>query len=291
MSYGDEVMLYECHAHIMLDGVSQKDAQARHAKVPDESWVRAKLEEYKKAGVGYIRDGGDKFGVSVLAARIAAEYGITFRTPCFAIHRKGRYGNMLGRAFETMAEYRALVNEVKGQGGDFIKIMATGILDFNEYGKLTSEPLEEAELREMVHIAHGEGFAVMAHCNGADNIKAAVAAGVDSIEHGFYPDEQALQDLAASDTVWVPTFAPICNLIGSGLFPDDVLRRIAEQHALDLARLNYIGGVAAPGSDAGAMNVPHAQGIKDEYGYMKAAVSADALREGEGMIELLFQKR
>ena len=69
-----------------------------------------------------------------------------------------------------------------------------------------------------------------------------------------------------------------------------MLRRIAEQHALDLARLNYIGGAAAPGSDAGAMNVPHAKGIKDEYGYMKAAVSEDALREGEGMIELLFKK-
>ncbi len=284
-------MLYECHAHIMLDGVNQKDAQSRHTNGPDESWVRAKLEEYKAAGVGYIRDGGDKFGVSVLAAQIAGEYGITFRTPCFAIHRKGRYGNMLGRAYETMEEYRALVNEVKEQGGDFIKIMATGILDFNEYGKLTSEPLTEAELSEMVRIARGEGFAVMAHCNGADNIKAAVAAGVDSIEHGFYADEQALSDLAASNTVLVPTFAPICNLIGSGLFPNDVLRRIAEQHALDLARLVYIGGAAAPGSDAGAMNVYHAKGIKDEYGYMKAAVSEDALHEGEGLIELLFQKR
>ena len=284
-------MLYECHAHIMLDGVSQKDAQSRHANGPDESWVRAKLEEYKAADVGYIRDGGDKFGVSVLAAQIAGEYGIVFRTPCFAIHRKGRYGNMLGRAYENMEEYRALVSEVKGQGGDFIKIMATGILDFNEYGKLTSEPLDEAELTEMVRVTHGEGFAVMAHCNGADNIKAAVAAGVDSIEHGFYADEQALGDVASSGAVFVPTFAPICNLIGSGLFPDDVLRRIAEQHALDLARLNYIGGVAAPGSDAGAMNVYHGKGVKDEYEYMKAAVSEDALHEGEGLIELLFQRR
>ncbi|MDD6188041.1 MAG: amidohydrolase family protein [Clostridiales bacterium] len=284
-------MLYECHAHIMLDGVSQREAQARHASGPDESWVRAKLEEYKAAGVGYIRDGGDKFGVSALAARIAPEYGVSFRTPCFAIHRKGRYGNMLGRSYETMAEYRALVAEVKELGGDFIKIMATGILDFNEYGKLTSEPLREDELGEMVRIAHGEGFAVMAHCNGADPVKAAVAAGVDSIEHGFYMDEQAMSDLAASDTVWVPTFAPICNLIGSGLFPDEVLRRIAENHALELARVSYIGGVVAPGSDAGAMNVPHASGIQDEYGYMKASVSEDALREGEGMIELLFQRR
>lgn len=284
-------MLYECHAHIMLDGVSQKEARLRHENGPDESWVRAKLEEYRKAGVGYIRDGGDKYGVSLLAARIAPEFGIEFRTPCFAIHRKGRYGNMLGRAFDNMTEYRALVAEVKALGGDFIKIMATGILDFNEYGKLTDEPLAPAELAEMVRVAHGEGMAVMAHCNGADPVKAAAAAGVDSIEHGFYTDEQALSDLAATDTVLVPTFAPICNLIGSGLFPDDVLRKIAEQHAADAARLNYIGGVVAPGSDAGALNVPHADGILAEYCFMSAAVSEDALREGESMIEMLFRPR
>ena len=64
LSFGDAVMLYECHAHIMLDGVSQKDAQSRHANGPDESWVRAKLEEYKTADVRYIRDGGDKFGIA-----------------------------------------------------------------------------------------------------------------------------------------------------------------------------------------------------------------------------------
>lgn len=284
-------MLYECHAHIMLDGVSRKEAQQRHAHSPDEAWVRARLAEYKAAGIGYIRDGGDKFGVSLLASRIAAEFGIEFRTPCFAIHRKGRYGDMLGRAFEDMAEYRALVAEVKAQGGDFIKLMVTGILDFNEYGKLTDEPLDGGELEELVRVAHGEGLAVMAHCNGADPIKAAVAAGVNSIEHGFYADEQALSDIAATDTVLVPTFAPICNLIGAGLFPDQVLKQIAEQHRADAARLTDIGGMVAPGSDAGALNVLHADGILDEYGYMEEAVSADALREGESMIEMLFRRR
>jgi len=52
-------------------------------------------------------------GVSLLAAKLAPEYGIEYRSPAFAIHRKGRYGSMVGKAFETMAEYRALVEEVK----------------------------------------------------------------------------------------------------------------------------------------------------------------------------------
>ena len=291
LSLGGYTMLYECHAHIMLDGVSQKEAMARHFAAPDEAWVRAKLAEYKAAGVGYIRDGGDKCGVSVLAARIAPEYGISFRTPCFAIHRKGRYGNMLGRAFEDMGEYRALVAEVKEQGGNFIKLMATGILDFNEYGALTSEPLTAAELEELVRIAHGEGFAVMAHCNGADNVKAALAAGVDSIEHGFYLDEQAMRDLAASKAIWVPTFAPICELIGSGLFPDEVLEQIARQHALELETVTGLGGTAAPGSDAGALKVLHARGIAAEYGYMRQVISDEALCRGAELLKRRFNRR
>ncbi len=283
-------MLYECHAHIMLNGTNQKAAQTRHENGADESWVREKLEEYRAAGVGYIRDGGDKFGVSVLAARIAPEYGIELRTPCFAIHRRGRYGDMLGRAYGDIGEYRSLVDEVKRQGGDYIKIMGTGIMDFNEYGKLTSEALAANELAELVNIAHGEGFAVMLHCNGADTMKAAIRAGADSIEHGFYCDEETIEMLAESDVVWVPTFAPVCNIIGSGLFPDAVLRRIADQHAMDVARACAFGAVVAPGSDAGAFNVPHAGGIKDEYDYMRAAVSENALREGESMIERLFRR-
>ena len=75
-------MLYECHAHIMLDGVSQKDAQSRHANGPDESWVRAKLEEYKAVGVGYIRDGG-KQGDKVSQSTVEFIGAFTLMEHCF----------------------------------------------------------------------------------------------------------------------------------------------------------------------------------------------------------------
>lgn len=60
----------------------------------------------------------------------------------------------------------------------------------------------------MIHIAHEEGFAVMAHVNGAGAVKDAVEAGVDSVEHGNFMDEACLQALAESGTVWV---ADICD--------------------------------------------------------------------------------
>ena len=65
-----------------------------------------------------------------------------------------------------------MVKEVKTQGGDFIKIMTTGIMDFDTDGGITGEALRAQEVKEMVHIAHEEGFAVMCHTNGTKAVEA-----------------------------------------------------------------------------------------------------------------------
>lgn len=57
---------------------------------------------------------------------------------------------------------------------------------------MTEAPLQRDEIRELIHIAHEEGFSVMAHVNGAAPVLAAVEAGVDSVEHGNFLDEEAL---------------------------------------------------------------------------------------------------
>lgn len=104
--------------------------------------------------------------------------------------------------------------------------MTTGLLDFENHGKITGAPLEGAEVREMVHIAHEEGFAVMSHTNGVCGVRAAVEAGVDSLEHGNYMDDETLSMLADSHTVWVPTLVTVRNLLGCGRYQDEVLRPI-----------------------------------------------------------------
>ena len=143
--------------------------------------------------------------------------------------------------------------------------MTTGLLDFKNHGKVTGEPLEAEEVKEMVHIAHEEGFAVMSHTNGAYGTRAAIEAGVDSLEHGNYMDEETLSMLAESDTVWVPTLVTVRNLIGCGRYDDEVLRPIIVQ-AENLVRLAFAKKVkVAPGSDAGAYMVPHGKGICQEY--------------------------
>lgn len=78
--------------------------------------------EYRKRGITFVRDGGDALHVSEYASKIAPQYGIDYRSPMFAIHRKGHYGRIVGCAWEDLEEYRDLVKKVKDLGGDFIKI-------------------------------------------------------------------------------------------------------------------------------------------------------------------------
>ena len=98
---------------------------------------------------------------------IRDRYGITYRTPMFAIHKNGHYGGIVGKGFDDLKEYHQLVKEVRALGGNFVKVMFSGIMDFSIPGMITGTPLCEEEIKEMIHIAHEEGFSVMAHVNGA----------------------------------------------------------------------------------------------------------------------------
>jgi len=269
-------MIGDCHIHMILDGVYYRAAIDHQKERADEALIRSRLAAYRDAGILYLRDGGDAWGVGRFAAKLAPEYGLEYRTPVFPIHRRGRYGGFIGKGFDTMAEYRALVQEAGKLGADFIKIMISGLMDFDRYGVITSQPLTPAEIREMIAVAHGEGFAVMAHANGADTVKAAIDAGVDSIEHGAYLDASAVELLANSPCIWCPTLVTIANLVGDGRFPDEVLVPLRDLHMKNIAECARLGGKIAPGSDNGAYRVPHVQGTVDEYAHLKKALDEGA---------------
>lgn len=164
-----------------------------------------------------------------------------------------------------MKEYHQRVLEAKSEGADFIKIMTTGLLDFADHGRITGTPLPAGEVKEMVHIAHEEGFAVMSHTNGVYGVQAALEAGMDSIEHGNFMDEETVKMLAQTSTVWVPTLVTVRNLLGCGRYEDAVIRGIMEAGERNLALAYAKDAKVALGSDAGAYMVPHERGIMDEY--------------------------
>lgn len=257
-------MFGECHAHIIMNGVNYRQAIDMHKYGPDGQIIREHLKAYQDRGITFVRDGGDALGVSMRAKELASEYGIDYRTPIFAIHKEGHYGSIVGKSFATMREFHDRVLEAKNAGADFIKIMTTGIMDFNARGAVTGTPLDAAEVKEMVHIAHEEGLAVMSHTNGNYGVQAALSAGVDSLEHGNYMNEESLVMFAESDTVWVPTLVTVRNLLGDGRYEDDALKPIVESAEENIRKAFQLGVKVALGSDAGAYRVIHGKGIQDE---------------------------
>ena len=274
----------DCHMHMILDGYQWKNAIARHSEKPDEAFIRQILSHYQELGYTYLRDGGDRWGAGKRARELAGEYGITYRTPLSPLHKVGHYGGFIGTGWETLSEYAGLVVKPREAGADFIKIMISGLMDFDHYGVLTEEGLTEQEIRLLIHIAHQEGMAVMAHANGARTVEAAAEAGVDSVEHGAYLDSSALQAMEANGTVWVPTLSAVGNLRGKGRFPEDAVERILDSA---LANVAAYKGLLAPGTDAGAWAVPH--GSTTEAGFFAmAGVDENRLREGIAVIRSKF---
>lgn len=267
-------MLADCHVHIVLDGANWRDAINRHREEPEESWVRQILGTYRRLGFAYLRDGGDRWGVCALAKAIAPEYGIRYRMPLAPLYARGHYGGFIGEGFDTLEKYRALVAQHKREGADFIKIMISGLMDFDRFGVLTEDGLSPDTIRALVDIPHQAGLRVMAHANGARQVIAAAEMGVDSVEHGAYLNREALEAMKEGGTVWVPTLSTIGNLRGTGRFQEAAVEKILSSAMENVAAFAQMGGILAPGTDAGAWAVPH--GSLTEYTLLREALGENA---------------
>ena len=258
--------------HMLLDGVDWRAAIDGHRREPDRDLIRTRLKAYADAGFVYLRDGGDRWGVGAAAREMAPEFGITYRTPLAPLCKEGHYGAFIGEKFSDFREFAELVRKTRQDGGDFIKIMVSGLMDFDCYGRLTEEPLAPGEIAELVHIVHEEGFSVMLHANGARTVEACALAGADSVEHGAYLDEESLHAMAENDTIWCPTLSTVGNLRGKGRFDENAVRAIYDAAAENVRVFAGMGGIVSPGSDAGAWAVPHVQGGMDEYVHLHRAL-------------------
>ena len=279
-------MKADCHMHMVLDGVDWKQAIARHTIAPDETFIRNTLKTYANLGYTYLRDGGDKWGVGAKAREVAPEYGITYRTPLAPLCKAGHYGSFIGEAYENLTEYADFVVKTRKNGGNFIKIMISGLMDFDRFGVLTEEGLTQEEIAQLIHIAHEEGMSVMAHANGKTALYAA-QAGVDSVEHGAYLDAETLHAMAENGTVWVPTLSTVGNLRGKGRFSEPDVEKILESALENVETFHRLGGIFASGTDAGAWAVPHGSTTEEGY-FAMAGVDETALSRGLSVIQAKF---
>lgn len=101
---------------------------------------------------------------------------------------------------------REAVRQRYQDGADSIKITATGgVLSIAKSG--SAPQFTDEELAGVISTAHDYGMKVAAHAHGAEGIKRAVRAGIDSIEHGTFMDDEAIRLMKEKGTHYVPTIS------------------------------------------------------------------------------------
>jgi imidazolonepropionase-like amidohydrolase len=216
----------------------------------------------------------------------------------------GGHGWSIGLESDGPDEVRKSARLNLKKGADCIKIMATG-------GVLTPgvEPgatqLSEAEIRAGVEEAHNAGKRTASHAQGTKGIKNALRAGIDTIEHGIFLDDECIGLMLKQGTVFVPTLAAPYQINKAGAsagMPDYVLRKslaVADAHKRSFEMALAAGVPIAAGNDGGTPFNPSEDLVTEvklmvEYGMsavnaIKAATygSAQALgiEQGVGTIE------
>jgi imidazolonepropionase-like amidohydrolase len=181
------------------------------------------------------------------------------------------------------------------EGADLIKITATGgVLSQAANGQ--NSQYTEDELRAIVATAKDYGFRVAAHAHGAEGIKRALRAGVDSIEHGTLMDDESLALFKKTGGWYVPTISAGRYVADKAKDPNyySALVRpkaaaIGPQLQATFARAHKAGVKIAFGTDAGVF--PHGENAK-EFGYMvEAGMSPiDAIRAATVSAALLLDQ-
>jgi len=281
--------LVEAHAHIFLDG-GELDFAVRTAylKADVETMVataRANVARTRAAGVTLVRDAGDRYGVN---DRIRAELAgdpaapLRLRSPGLGVKRPKRYGGFMARDIGEGVDPTATI-EAMVEAADDVKVILTGIIDFDAGSVKGAPQFSAEELATIVAVSHRAGKKTFAHCSGLDGLEVAVEAGIDSIEHGFFMTRTILEGMAEKGIAWVPTFSPVHfqwarpELAGWSATTIDHLRRILDGHLAHVALADRLGVNLVAGSDAGSPGVPHGTGLVDEiFHFLDAGLSMTA---------------
>lgn len=277
--------LTDAHTHLFLEGGELDPVKrAEYLKLPSEAYherAQPRLRRLVALGVTAVREAGDKVGVgTALQARWrSSQRGVMpyVDAPGAAIHHAGRYGSFMARPMEEQGSPAATVAERVAGGAHRIKLLATGIINF-EKGAVTAKPqMPASELAEFVAASRAAGRQTMVHCSGSDGVANCLEARVDSIEHGFFVTDDQLAALRDRDLAWVPTFAPVQFQVDHAAtlgWTDQVrenLQRILDQHARSLIRAVDLGVRVIAGSDSGSHGVPHGWGFLRELELMQTA--------------------
>ena len=177
--------------------------------------------------------------------------------------------------FNGPDEARKVVRLHYKNGADLIKAMPSGgVMDLGTNG--SAPQMSQDELNALVETAHDYGMKVAVHAHGAEAIRRSVLAGVDSVEHGTFMDDQDIALMKQHGTFYCPTVYTgiyVGQQAQKGAYPPTVAAKalaIGPQIFKTVGRA-YKGGVKfAYGTDAGVY--PHGQNWEDFVYLVKAGL-------------------
>jgi imidazolonepropionase-like amidohydrolase len=169
-----------------------------------------------------------------------------------------------GRVADGQAEVRKAVREQIGAGARVVKLMATG--GISSPGDPTASTLTQEEMAVAVEEAHKRGITVAAHAHNRAGILAALQAGVDSIEHAAFADDESLEAIISHQATLVPTVSALNNIAPDVGIPIETVRKslqARQTYVESTSRAISAGVRIAAGTDAGTALNPIG-GLVDE---------------------------
>ncbi len=282
--------MWECHGHLMgtrtfdLGRLLLEPEALRAARCTRD--LRAALD----AGITSVRDVG---GLGVYLARAVAEgtvtgpaiygagailsttggHGDLHAFPLDWIEDYARQGGMM-RLADGPDECARAVREQLRRNARLIKVCASGGV-LSELDDPIHQQFTLAELRTIVEVAGLADRVVAAHCHGKPGIMAALRAGVRTIEHGTYLDDECCDAIRECGAILVPTRTIIEDMLAnSAAVPDYAMAKlevVADVHAQAVTRAYEHGVTIAMGTDIAltGTDLPNAWGQNgSEPGYL-----------------------
>jgi imidazolonepropionase-like amidohydrolase len=248
----------DCHVHLTWDGSPDQASIIR--EWPE---TRISLWAYRNAvrtfehGITTARDLGSP-GRTILdlaqTIRTGVLVGPNVLSAGPALCMTGGHGHYMSHEVDGVENVRAAARWVMKEGADLVKLMASGGI-YTEGEQPGSPQYTIEEMEAAVAEAHKRERAVAAHAEGLAGIRNSLDAGVDTIEHGIFSDEDCLRRMKEKRIFLVPTMAVMRRLAtnpGIPAFAQEKAKLVTEAHIAMLRRAVKLGVAIVTGTDAGS---------------------------------------